>query len=267
VSSVTIGANGNLYFSAGNNPDAPVNGGGNIYALDPGTLAVLWSFPIQLGTSSPIAFDSAGNAYSVAGSFTSGSQLLSLTPNGQRRWAFVAPGRPGLLGAPMVYGNTAFVLGGNGNQVVLYAVNIANGRQIWATPLRGNNTGANPAPALGPSGNVIAASNTTVTAVNRVTGRPAWAFPLPPNAFVDLPPLVDGSGDTYITAGLEDGGGTVIAISATGQQLWENNVGTVTQSIFGTTLSGTPSGTTIGVDGSIYVATQQGQVYAFTDPS
>ena len=163
----------------------------------------------------------------------------------------------------MVYGSTVFLLGAAGNASAAYAVNAATGRQLWATPIKGPRTGI----ALGPSGNVMALSSTTLTAINRTTGKASWTFPLPPGAFATHPPLVDGSGDTYVLAGLQAGGGTVIALSPTGQQLWENNIGTPSTSIFGPSLVGGPNDATIGVDGSIYVSASDGNVYAFTDPS
>jgi PQQ-like domain len=262
VSGPTLGANDVLYFSAITSTGEPgVGAGATIYAVAASSGQVLWSYPVQSVPSS-IALDTAGNAYTVVR-----GALVSINALGGTRWSFDPPGPPGLLGSPMVYGSTAFVLGGAGNTVRLYAVNTARGQQIWATPLRGNNAGANPAPALGPSGNVMAATNLALTAVNRTSGKPAWAFPMPPNTFVDQPPLVDGSGDTYVFAGLQDGGGTVIGIGATGQQLWENNIGTTSASIFGTFALGTPTGATIGLDGTIYVSATDGKIYAFTDPS
>jgi outer membrane protein assembly factor BamB len=263
VSSPTLGPNGVLYFSAGAAPDAPVNGLGAIYAVNASNGQSQWSFPItsQGAIASPVALDSQGNAYATVASFTGqgGGKLYSFNSNGGTRWTFDPPGQAAVTGSPLVYGSTIYVLGHVGNNVsTAYAVNASNGKQIWAATLRGVWAGATMSPALGPSGNVMALTFGALTALNRTTGKAAWTFTLP-SATAEQPPLVDGSGDTYVFANGSSGGGTVFAVGPTGQQLWQQSVGGF--------VFGIPTGGTIGLDGTIYVSTSNGNIYAFTDPS
>jgi outer membrane protein assembly factor BamB len=264
VSSPTLGANGVLYFSAGTGNDGPVDGTGAIYAVNSASGQTLWSFPLSVATSSPVAVDPQGNAYATIASFTGTGKLLSFNSSGRTRWTFDPPGRAAVSGSPLVYGGTVYVMGHVGiNVTTAYAVNASNGQELWGVTVRG--IPGFTSPALGPSGNVMALSFGALTALNRKTGKSAWTFTLP-SVTATLAPLVDGSGDTYVFAngGSGGGGGTVLAVGPTGQQLWQGSVGTPTQN--GGTF-GEPTGGAIGLDGTIYVSAADGKVYAFTDPS
>jgi outer membrane protein assembly factor BamB len=262
VSSPTLAANGNLYFSAGVATGGPVDGTGAIYAVNPAGGQQLWSFPISTATSSPVAVDSQGNAYATVSSFTGTGKLYSFNSSGGTRWTFDPPGRAAPQGSPMVYGSTVYVLGHVSDRTMTaYALNASNGKQIWSTTVRGLPGGGGP--ALGPSGNVMVLSFGALSALNRKTGKVAWTFDLP-SATATLAPLVDGAGDTYVFANSTTGGGSVIAVGPTGQPLWQDAIGTPTPN--GGTVGG-PSGGTIGLDGTIYVSASDGNIYAFTDPS
>jgi outer membrane protein assembly factor BamB len=252
VGSPTIGPNGTLYFTAGNQPPSAQQGTGAAYALDPASGEQLWSFPLPQAVFGPVAVDGQGNAYVTAG------PLLSVGPTGRSRWRFTgsAPG----LSAPMVYGGAVYVLGTSGNAMTLYAVNTSTGRQLWATRVPGAPTQA--ATALGPGGNVMALTATTLAAINRRTGSTSWRYSLPQQTVAAAAPMVDGSGNTYILATTQSGAGVVIGVSATGDQLWQSPIGTPT--FLGT--YGEPTGGAIGVDGTVYASATDGKVYAFTDP-
>lgn len=251
VGSPTLAPNGAIYVTAGNQPDAPVPATATLNYVDPQTGG--WSVPIA-NANTPVALDSVQNAY-----VTSSGKLLSVNPAGRIRWSFDPPGPPQVLSPPMVYGNTAYVQGGSSSVPFLIAISTSTGRQLFATRIAGNFNPGDIAPALGPSGNVMALSNTTLTAINRTSGKQSWAFPLPTANFADEAPMVDGSGNTYIVA-TSLLGASVIGVSATGSLLWQTPTG------FGAT-PGQPTGATIGVDGSVYVSATNGQIYAYTDPS
>jgi outer membrane protein assembly factor BamB len=260
VSSPTLGPSGVLYFSAGAATGGPVDGTGAIYAVTANTGQVLWSFPISSATASPVALDTQGNAYATVSSFTGTGKLFSFNPSGGMRWTFDPPGRAAVGGSPMVHGSTIYVLGHVGDRTTTaYALNASNGKQIWSTTVRG--VPGPGSPALGPGGNVMALSFGALTALNRKTGKVAWTFNLP-SATATLAPLVDGSGDTFVFAN-STGGGTVFGVGPTGQQLWQGSIGTATPN----GSFGSPTGGTIGLDGTIYASADDGKIYAFTDPS
>jgi outer membrane protein assembly factor BamB len=252
VGNPTIGADGTIYFTAGDQLPPPATGGtGVAYALNPSTAQQQWSFQLPRPVFGPVAVDSEGNAYVTAG------PLLSVGPSGQSRWRFSPSGG---LSAPMVYGEAVYVLGTSGPGMTLYALNASTGRQLWATRVPGAATEA--AVALGPSGNVMALTATTLAAVNRRTGSTSWRYSLPSETVASAAPMVDGSGNTYVLGSVLSGGGAVIGVSAAGQQLWQSPIGT--PSFLGT--YGEPTGGAIGLDGTVYASATDGKVYAFTDP-
>jgi outer membrane protein assembly factor BamB len=161
----------------------------------------------------------------------------------------------------MVYGAAVYVLRASGSTTTLYAVNASTGRQIWATRMPGSATPV--APALGANGNVMALTRTVPTAVNRRTGKTSWRYSLPSQTVAQASPMVDGSGNTYILASVQSGGGTAIGVSAAGDQLWQNPI--ESGSIFG--FCGEPTGGAIGLDGTVYASATDSKVYAFTDRS
>jgi outer membrane protein assembly factor BamB len=255
VGSPTIGPDGTLYFTAGYQPNSPQPGTGAAYALNPSTGQQLWSFPLPQAVFGPVAVDGQGNAYMTAG------PLLSVGPTGQSRWRFAPSGGSASLSPPMVYGGTVFVLASlRSGPTTLFAVNASTGRQLWSTRVPGAALSAGP--ALGPSGNVMALTFTTLAAINRRTGATTWRYSLPSQTTAQVEPMVDGSGDTYVLASVESGGGAVIGVSPAGNQLWQSTIGT--GSFLGTT--GVPTGGAIGLDGTVYASATDGKVYAFTDP-
>jgi hypothetical protein len=260
VGSPTIGPSGTVYFTAGYSPNGPGPVTGTLYSNNAANSQFNWNVPIS-AAGTPVAIDGSGNVY------VSANGLRSYSATGAPRWTFDPPGPPQVLSPPMIYGSSAFVIAGPAGSSrsgdFLVAVNLGNGRQLWAAPITGAYALSQVGPALGPSGNILALTGQALTAVNKTTGRVSWAYAIPSGLFPGgVAPLVDGSGDTYIFTGGEDiSGGTVLAVGPNGKQLWSTGFG------FTNGINANPTGATIGLDGTIYVSATDGNVYAFTDPA
>ncbi len=162
-------------------------------------------------------------------------------------WRFDTGGRP-LLTAPAAGGDgSAFVAGWNG---VLYAL-APDGRVRWSLPTGVTSGPVPPArAAVGPDGSSYWTLSGAVVAVSPV-GRVAWTF------------LAGGSGSPVYDVGrvLFVAGPYLYAVEATGPhagtRLWRAAVGSAN------TASGTATpAPAVGPDGTVYVASPDGYVYA-----
>ena len=277
VGSPTIAADGTLYFTAGIGSATRSAANKTLYGVNLSTGSISLAIPTT-SIDAEIALDGAGNVY-----LTQRGRLRSVTAGGSTRWTFTPPGRLRVVGPPMIYRGTAYVMvgrlsgsfpGPSYEDAAIVAVSTTSGKRSWTAPLDdglfettvNNAPGAQNGPALGTRGTVLGLTLNRLTAVSRSSGRKVWTYRLPPDLWAQLSPMVDSSGDTYILAKpiARAARGAVVAVNAKGHNLWRKNIQTYADTdIFTFNLTGDA----IGVDGTIYVSAIDGLIWAFRDPS
>jgi outer membrane protein assembly factor BamB len=277
VGSPTIAADGTLYFTAGVASATRSTANKTLYGVNPSTGSISLAVPTT-SVDAEIALDGAGNVY-----LTQRGRLRSVTAGGSTRWTFTPPGRLRVVGPPMIYRGTAYVIVGRPSgsfpgpsyeDAALVAVSATSGKRSWTSPLHddvvkttdNNAPGAQNGPALGARGTVLGLTKNRLTAVSPSSGRKVWTYTLPTDLSAQLSPMVDSSGDTYILAKsvARAGRGAVVAVNAKGHELWRKPIHTQADTdIFTFNLTGD----TIGADGTIYISAIDGVIWAFRDPS
>ena len=240
---------GDVIQSAPNNgPDGTLyiaSRDGKLYALDGATGKRRWTFGARYPTfmqSSP-AFDSSGTVYIGNNS----GEIYSLDgATGRTKWKFSVRDMAGTLAV----GPDGTVYAGVGSRKgTVYAIDGATGRQKWASLLGDRMLSS---PAIGPDGTVYAgamtASKARLCALDGETGMKRWEFstgPIMPH------PAIASDGTVYVS-GYGQGGGKLYAIDGkTGRKKWAVSIG-----------GGLGRSPAIGADGTIYIGSWEGKVYA-----
>jgi outer membrane protein assembly factor BamB len=256
-SSPTLAPDGTLYFGA---DDA------NVYALNSGDGSLKWYFPFPDGsdTDSSPALSSDGTLYIGSDKGT----LYAL--NGQRgtlNWSFQTIGE--ISGAPaMGTDGTLYVCALNSAKTdsVTYAIHGATGVQRWAVQHASQSA---PSVAIGGDGTVFVTgvalpgtfngsavpNGAVVWALDGTTGAQKWEKWLEPGSAGVTAVSTDAVGVLYVQSEKPIAAGGLGKLSAldpmTGRVLWEYVTG-----------GSSNSSPAIGADGTVYVGSDDGRVYA-----
>jgi outer membrane protein assembly factor BamB len=259
-------AGGVLYVGGGN---------GDLYALNPATGAVQWSFAAGSGIQSSPAVsngvvyfgDNAGTVYAVSAS--TGTELWSYSTGGQvysspavsgglvyvgsvNDTLYALNAATGALAWSYTTGNWIYSSPSVANGVVyigsydfsLYALNAQTGAVLWSYDT-GRNGYIDSAPAIADGVVYVGTQNGDLFALNAATGTELWSYSV--LAAIESSPTVAGG---LVYFGTNDGG-TVYALStATGQEVWSYQTG---QSV--------NAGSTVA-NGILYVPSENDTLYA-----
>jgi outer membrane protein assembly factor BamB len=254
--SPALAPDGTLYFGADD---------GRAYAVNStdGTLKWSFSFPDGSDTDSSPALGADGTVY--IGS-DKGTFYAINGQDGALKWAFLASGE--ISGAPAIGKNGAvFVCSLNSakTESVCYAIDGLSGIQRWAVPHPSQSA---PSAAIGADGTVFVTGvalpgvidglpveqRAVVWALDERTGIQKWEQALEPGSTGVTAVSIDGAGILYMQAERALGGG-IGKLSAlepvTGGILWEF-----------VTNGSSNSSPAIGADGTVYVGSDDGRVYA-----
>ena len=233
-SSPNIGPDGTVYIASRDS---------KLYALDGAMGKPRWTFrdPNSWFMQSFPAVDDSGTVY--IGTNTGGIYSVD-GATGRTKWRFSVRGMDGFL----VVGLDGTVYAGAGDGRV-YAIDGGTGRRKWSSSLGGKMLSS---PAIGPDGTVYAgamtASKARLCALEGKTGMKRWEFstgPIMPH------PAIASDGTVYVS-GYGKGGGKLYAIDGkTGRKKWAIGIG-----------GGLGRSPAIGADGTIYIGSWKGKVYA-----
>jgi outer membrane protein assembly factor BamB len=257
-SSPTLALDGmTLYFGA---DDAMV------YALNSSNGVLRWSFAFPDGsdTDSSPALGADGTIYIGSDK----GMLYALDGlNGELKWYFQAVGE--ISGAPAIgIDGTVYICALNSakSESVTYAIDGRTGVQRWAVPHFSRSA---PSVAIGSDGTVYVAGvappgnfngpgveqSAVVWALDGDTGDRKWAQPLEPGSAGVTAVSIDGAGILFVQAEKPISAGGVGKLSAlepsTGRILWAV-----------ATHGSSNSSPAIGADGTVYVGSDDGRVYA-----
>jgi outer membrane protein assembly factor BamB len=258
-SAPALDANGTLYFGA---DDA------RVYALDSqsGTLKWYFDFPDGSDTDSSPALGIDGVVY--IGSDKGWLYALN-GETGSLNWSFKAIGE--ISGAPAIgVDGTVFICALNSakTESVTYAINGLTGSQRWATSHASQSA---PPVAIGGDGTVFVSGVALPSTLNGVnveqravvwaldgnTGAQKWQQGLEPGSAGVTAVSIDAAGILYVQAERPSAAGGVGKLSAlaplTGIALWEF-----------VTNGSSNSSPAIGADGTVYVGSDDGRVYAIS---
>lgn len=229
---IKIGPEGTIYA-----PDIR----GLISAYEPGG-ALKWQSQeyglIQYGEAAIIpAIDGVGNLY-----FGSGRGLVSLDPQGVQRWLIPFTH---LASSRVIIGPDGLVYYSADGQ--LFTRNPANGQIV-----RQRSTAFDSLQAIGSDGTLFFTSNGAITATD-LTGALRWQYR---REWIDWPLVVDAAGKV-IGATQQ---GDILALSSSGQKLWEIKVTDAYPVLY----SCAPI---IGPNGAVFALTRHGVVSIVPEPS
>jgi eukaryotic-like serine/threonine-protein kinase len=228
IDSSPVVAGGTVYF---------VNNDGTVYALDPATGQVRWTYPTG-GTfdyTNPVV--SGGTLY--VGS-SSGKEYALDAATGQVRWSYPAGN---IDSSPAVTGGTVYIGWNTASTGGVYALDAATGRVRWSYLIYSFIVFSRPSVA----GGIVyfADDDGKVYALDAATGQVRWTYPT--GGVVMSSPAVAG-GTVYVA---NDNGKVYALDAATGQVRWTYTVG-------GAFDYATPA----VAGGTVYVGSTSGQVYA-----
>ncbi len=202
---------------------------GNLYALDPATGKELWRHRIEGLVFGSVAVDDgrvfAGNE--------SGLVYALHAASGREAWRATVGGA--VLGSPAASDGLVFV---SSSAPSLTALDAASGRRVWTVPI-----GGTASPAVAGGSVYLASEDGGLTAIDAETGAPEWYSPTGTGG--RAAPTVAGP-TVYLPAGR-----SVFAVNRTdGEPLWSFPTGDEIVA------------TAAVVDGSLYVGSRDGFVYA-----
>ncbi len=233
-SSPAIDANGVSYFADY-----------NLYAINPDS-TLNWEFTAYGGdTYSSPAIGTDGTIY--VGSLD--GNLYAITPGGTEKWAFLTTTGKAVESSPAIGGDGTIYVGSDDKN--FYAIN-PNGSLKWAYTTGG---AVRSSPAIGDDGTIYVASDDGYLYALTDSGQSAvttkWA-PFPAGAeFYSSPTVGNAGGTIYFSS--YNGGGVYAINASTGIEYWEFPM---------LTSNSSPA---IGPDGTIYVGSDDGNLYAITD--
>ncbi|MBE7499155.1 MAG: PQQ-binding-like beta-propeller repeat protein [Verrucomicrobiales bacterium] len=245
-SSPAIGADGTVYAGSVE---------GKVYAVNGVTGLKRWEFPTGGPVYSSPVIGADGTVY--AGS--SGGEVYAVDGlTGQKRWQSWT--QPAQYLAPAVQ-----AIGADGTVYVIqngvYALNGATGQRVWVS----TNLDQADSVAIGADGTVYVGALGSLHALNWATGEERWAFAV--EGYVGSAPAIGADGILYVTSGREwssvpnneDPGTCVLHAldTVTGREVWS----------WRQAIRQTGSSPTIGVDGTVYFGSSDGNLYALTSSS
>jgi len=218
---------------------APVVAGGTVYAIDSrnrvsalsaATGGLIWTFDATPAGESPEAASGGGLAVGDGKLFvtTGFGELIALNPgSGTPVWRqrFDGP----VSGAPAVAGGTVYV---SGRDATAWAVNAADGRQLWVQAGARTTAGlkGGVAPAVDARHVVMPYASGLIVALDRAKGEGIWSSAVAGQRFGRAAAFVaDMTGDPVISGNrvyVGSAAGRTAALDlATGERLWEATEG------------------------------------------
>lgn len=236
-SSPTIGSNGVIYIGNEDNP-------GVTAALCP-TGQLYWSYVTGHEDSSP-CLDPAGNTYStgISTTTTGTSALYAMSPTGSILWTYLLPTWSQC--SPMYLGGVVYTGTLSGGQIM--AFNSSNGSLAWSYQTA--NQLCESAPSYDGAGRVyMAAMDGNVYCLSQA-GSLIWSYTLASSSRSNV--VSDSRGRLYVV----DFSGNFYILNSNGTLHWSYSSGVWT---------GGSDSIAIGPDGTMYVPTMAGILYAFGD--
>ncbi len=237
ISSPSISINGNIYVVAStlSSESYSATGNGYLYKISPsGNVQTLYKFPNIVGTS-PLLDPNTGNIY--IGCLD--GNLYSITNTGNLNWTFQSGGEIG--SSPILSNDGSTVYFGSANGY-FYAVNASNGKLKWSFQ---TGAGIVSSPALDSNGNVYFGSTDDYVYALTSTGALIWKYNT--GSRIGSSPAISNN---VLYIGNESGYLDAINIT-TGKLIWSYQTG-------GYILS-SPA---VDADGTIYVGSEDGNLYA-----
>jgi len=238
-----IAADGTIYAVESNT--------GTVYAVNPNGTEK-WSFPMAAVVSSPVALGADGTLYvgTVSGAT---SVLYALNPDGSEKWA-----APFSLAAET---RSSVNFGADGTVYArdyagyLYAIDPANGSQIWRSAVMGAGSGSSP--VIAADGTIYFGSFTSPIKLYAVNpdGSLKWESDMGGLSLygIGATPAIGSDGTVYIGTWDTSLLGSIFALTpADGSVIWRHQVSSMVQS----------GSVAIGADGTVFTATQRGIVHA-----
>lgn len=242
VSHAAIGDDGSIYVH-----ERGVSNDSTLYAVDPESGAIDWSFQTNGMTGNAPAV-SMGNTVYAGSNFAEFTERLFAVDGetGTQNWSYITDPQ-GIISAVVIDPNDdMYMVGQNGR---LWAVEnlVEAGNEVWE--LIWNDTISSDL-ALGPTGEIYFGTfGNEVVAIGADSGDELWAEPFITGGTVRSTPAVGPDGTVYV--GSDDG--TLYALDGSdGSLIWE----------FTRPAAEIQSAPTIGDDGTIYFGSHDGRLYA-----
>lgn len=245
--SPAVGDNGDIYVASN---------GLKLYSYAPdGTQN--WMFDLTKGGSvgnqeSSPAVDTDGTIYIGVGqgSSSSNTYLYAINPDGTEKWEYlIGVGSRVAYTSPVITADGYIAIGNRGSGGAVKVVD-RNKTQQWSTSPTG---GVGGGMAADRSGNVYAGSTGSNGFSISKEGTVSTTFLGAGYNANGTYPAIDESGNVYLAMN-NAGVGTLVSFSPQGTKNWE----------FATAGSASQGGPAIGTDGTIYIGTTGGKLYAVT---
>jgi len=216
---------------------------GYLYAISP-TNTLLWAYPVGIGVDSAPAIGDDGTIYFTAQQLG----LYALNPDGSLKWRFCEECGEVYYYTPCIGPDGTIYVGAD--QVGLSALNPQDGSVKWQYPFTNTNgvlsiSGIAYAPAVGPGGVIYVGGNDELCSFNS-DGTLNWQGPAP---CLNFTPAIDANG-------------TVYAVSHNCLYAVNPVDGAIKWQFKGTNFDQVFSAPTLGSDGTIYISSDAGWVYA-----
>lgn len=243
--SPAVGDNGNIYVTSN---------GLKLYSYSPdGTQS--WMFDLNKSgavgnqESSP-AVDTDGTVYVGVGQGTGSTNayLYAINPDGSQKWEYlIGVGARVAYTSPVITADGNIAIGNRGSGGSLRVVD-RNKNQQWSTTPSG---GVGGGLAADKSGNIYSGSTGTYGFASSKDGKVSTNYLGSGYSANGTSPAIDENGNIYL--GLNNGSiGTLVSYNDQGNKNWE----------FATTGSISQGGPAIGADGTIYIGSTGGKLYA-----
>jgi outer membrane protein assembly factor BamB len=245
-----VGPDGTVYFGVG----ASNGTSGVLYALTPdlvtGTMRVRWQLATGFLTGTQLALGKDGTLY--FGTYTANGALYAIdSATGLERWHTEALGY--INSSPSVDTDGSVYIGSSNG---LYAIT-PNGLVRWV--YRTSQPIAFSSPAIDVVGTLYVGAGDQLLAID-LLGRLLWHAPCLPGGQINSSAAIGADGTVYVQAILPNGtySAGVCAVDSNGVGRW------LYPTQFGGVGGPQVSSPAIGLEGTLYVASPDGTLYAFT---
>lgn len=193
-----VGPDGTLYLGSGNLPNTSAVSG-NVYAVNPATGALKWTFHVATGKGffQSMAVAADGTVYAPA----QDGKLYAINPDGTEKWSYdtgigvvAAP----ILSAPALSADgTVYIIGYNGT---IYAINPSDGSLKWSAASGQSGSVAGNCPVVGADGVVYVRhrGQHVLYVLNPANGNVEDSIPL--SNFEPMFALIGDDGMAYVAA-------------------------------------------------------------------